>query len=132
MNLHWQRLQAQTRRQFLKDSQAGLGALALATLLGKGGRGATPGNTADNPMSPRPPHFAPKAKHVIYLHMSGAPPQQDLWDYKPALVKHHMQPCPDELLKNQRFAFIKGHPRLLGSPYKFAKRGQSGTLVSEL
>ena len=48
--------------------------------------------------------------------MSGGPPQQDLFDYKPELVKHHMQPCPDELLKNQRFAFIKGHPKLLGTP----------------
>ena len=51
---------------------------------------------------------------------------------KPELVKHHLQPCPDELLKNQKFAFIKGHPKLLGSPYKFAKCGQSGAVVSEL
>src|SRR5436305_14187528 len=125
MNLHWQRLQAQTRRQFLKDSHTGLGALALATLMGKVGRGAA----ADNPMTPRPPHFAPKAKHVIYLHMSGAPPQQDLWDDKPALRQHNMQPCPDELLKGQRFAFIKGHPVMLGSPYKFRRMRQAGTLV---
>ncbi len=46
-------------------------------------------------MAPRPPHFAAKAKRVIYLHMSGGPPQQDLFDYKPELVKHHLQPCPD-------------------------------------
>jgi hypothetical protein len=83
-------------------------------------------------MAPRPPHFPPRAKHVIYLHMSGGPPQQDLFDYKPELVKHHMKPCPDELLKNQRFAFIKGHPKLLGTPYKFAQHGQSGAWVSEL
>ena len=83
-------------------------------------------------MTPRPPHFAPKAKRVIYLHMSGGPPQQDLFDFKPELVKHHLQPCPDSLLKNQKFAFIKGHPKLLGSPYKFAKCGQSGAVVSEL
>src|SRR5438270_138683 len=116
MNLHWQRLRAQTRRQFLKDSQAGLGALALGALLGRGGRADTDtpgGNSADNPLAPRPPHFAARAKAVIYLHMSGGPPQQDLFDYKPELVKHHMQPCPDEFLKNQRFAFIKGHPKLL-------------------
>ena len=67
-------------------------------------------------MAPRPPHFPAKAKRVIYLHMSGGPPQQDLFDYKPTLVKHNMQPCPDELLKNQRFAFIKGHPKMLGTP----------------
>ncbi len=83
-------------------------------------------------MALRPPHFAPKAKRVVYLHMSGGPPQQDLFDWKPELVKHHMKPCPDELLKNQRFAFIKGHPKLLGTPYQFQKSGQCGALVSEL
>ena len=86
-------------------------------------------------MATRPPHFAPKAKRVIYLHMSGGPPQQDLFDEKPALVKHHMQPCPDELLKNQKFAFIKGHPKLLGSPYKFhevrtERRGRQRALAA--
>jgi hypothetical protein len=129
MDLRLQTARAQTRRQFLRDSQAGLGALALSALLRRDGLGAP---DVDNPMAPRPPHFAPKAKHVIYLHMSGAPPQQDLFDYKPELVKHHMQPCPDELLKNQRFAFIKGHPNLLGSPHRFARRGQSGAWVSDL
>src|SRR4029453_17475313 len=119
MNLRFQSLQAQTRRQFLKDSQAGLGGVALATLLGNNSHGAAPSNPADNPMALRPPHFAAKAKHVIYLHMSGAPPQQDLFDYKPELIKHHLQPCPDSLLKDQKFAFIKGHPKLLGTPHKF-------------
>ncbi len=76
-------------------------------------------------MAPRPPKFAPRAKHVIYLHMSGGPPQQDLLDYKPWLNELHMQPCPDSLLKNQRFAFIKGHPKMLGSPYKFEKCGET-------
>jgi hypothetical protein len=135
---------AQTRRQFLKTSQAGLGAIALGSLMaGRGAWGKEPeargGNdrpekprSTDNPMTPRPSHFAPKATRVIYLHMSGGPPQQDLFEYKPALVKHHLQPCPDELLKNQKFAFIKGHPKLLGSPYRFQKWGQSGATVSEL
>jgi hypothetical protein len=121
-----------TRRQFLKASPTGLGALALAGYLGHGSRAADAVGTGADPMAPRPPHFAPKAKHVIYLHMSGGPPQQDLFDYKPELVRHNMQPCPDSLLKNQRFAFIKGHPKLLGTPYKFAQQGQSGAWVSEL
>jgi hypothetical protein len=120
---------ALTRRQFLKDSQAGLGALALAGMIGNRAPAA---EAAANPLAPRPPQFAARAKHVIYLHMSGAPPQQDLFDYKPELVKHHMEPCPDSLLANQRFAFIKGHPKLLGSPYKFKQCGQSGAWVSEL
>ena len=64
--------------------------------------------------------------------MSGGPPQQDLFDYKPELVKHNLEPCPDSLLKNQRFAFIKGHPKLLGTPHKFAQCGQSGAWVSEI
>src|SRR6516162_4113745 len=140
-----QQARVQTRREFLKRSQAGLGALALAALLDRDGviraaepsagarapgRGRLP--SADNPMAPRPPHFAPKAKSVIYLHMSGGPPQQDLFDYKPELVKHHMQPCPDALLKGEKFAFIKGHPKLLGTPYRFHKYGQSGAEISEL
>jgi len=129
-----------TRRQFLKHSQTGLGAIALRMLLNGEGRAADrPAKygqpltaAADNPMAPRPPHFPARAKRVIYLHMSGGPPQQDLFDYKPTLVKHTMQPCPDELLKNQRFAFIKGHPKLLGTPYKFHQRGESGQSISDL
>jgi Protein of unknown function (DUF1501) len=140
LNLNLQRARAVTRRQFLKHSQTGLGAIALSMLLDREGRaadrpaksGQTLTAAADNPMAPRPPHFPAKAKRVIYLHMSGGPPQQDLFDYKPTLVKHNMQPCPDELLKNQRFAFIKGHPKLLGTPYKFHQRGESGQSISDL
>ncbi len=125
MNLHMHLARSQTRRQFLKNS--GLGAIALAAL---GQRDAAASST--NPMAPKPPHFAPRAKSVIYLHMSGAPPQHDLFDYKPELVKNHLKTCPDYLLKNQRFAFIKGTPKLLGTPYKFARHGHSGAWVSEL
>jgi hypothetical protein len=128
MNLPLQLARAQTRRQFLKNCQTGLGALALASLLRRDGRAAP----AANPMAPRPPQFPAKAKSVIYLHMSGAPPQHELFDYKPKLIEHHLQPCPDELLKGQRFPFIKGHPKLLGTPYKFKRYGQSGAWVSEL
>src|SRR6202011_2295986 len=52
-------------------------------------------------------------------------------DYKPKLNELHMQPCPEELLKNQRFAIIKGRPNLLGSPYKFKQHAHSGAWVSE-
>ena len=149
--LYLQLAQAHSRRQFLKASPTGLGAFALAMLLEREGRGGQPPRPGEaggalarqspgpavptsalSPMARKPPHFAPRAKRVIYLHMSGGPPQQDLFDWKPELVKHHMQPCPDELLKNQRFAFIKGHPKLLGTPYKFARSGQCGAMVSEL
>src|SRR5271154_7197424 len=130
MDLHYMRARAQTRRQFLKQCQTGIGAIALSSLLGRASRAAE--QAALNPLAPRPPQFAAKAKSVIYLNMSGAPPQQDLFDYKPKLNALHMKPCPDSLLKGQRFAFIKGHPKLLGSPYKFAQHGKSGVWLSEL
>ena len=78
------------------------------------------------------PHFAPKAKQVIYLHMIGAPSQLDLFDYKPVLQKHDGQKCPEELLKGKKFAFIGGEMTLAGTPYKFTKHGQSGQELSEL
>ncbi len=132
--LELEHARALTRRQFLKRSHTGLGALALAHLLEREqAQGAIDqAQSTQNPLATRPPHFAPKAKRVIYLHMSGGPPQQDLFDDKPELRKHHMRPCPEELLKNQRFAFIKGRPMMLGSPYRFDKCGQSGAVVSEL
>src|SRR5438128_1884199 len=135
MTLHLELARAQTRRQFLKNCQTGIGAIALTALLQRDGRGSpllARRAADDNPMTPRQPHFAPKAKSVICLHMSGAPPQHDLFDYKPKLVAMHMKPCPDELLKNQRFAFIKGHPKLLGTPYHFKQHGKSGAWISEL
>ena len=128
-NLRHQQARALTRRHFLQN--CGVGAAALGTLLGQDAS-ATDAAAVSNPMTPRTPHFPAKAKSVIYLHMAGAPPQQDLFDYKPKLVENHLKPCPDELLKNQRFAFIKGHPKLLGTPHKFAQYGKSGAWVSEL
>jgi hypothetical protein len=132
MHPRLQMARAVTRRTFLKQSQLGLGALALSSLMGPQANAAPLPPAADNPLSPKPPHFAPKAKSVIYLHMSGAPPQQELFDWKPKLVEYNMKPCPDDLLQGQRFAFIKGVPTLLGTPYKFAQHGQAGTWVSEL
>jgi hypothetical protein len=131
MDLHLEQTRALTRRHFFKQCQVGVGAMALASLLD----GETRARAADeppSPLTPRPPHFAPRAKAVIYLHMSGSPPQQELFDWKPKLVEHNMQPCPDELFKNERFAFIKGHPKLLGTPYKFKQYGPSGAWISEL
>lgn len=131
MNLHFEQAQLNTRRHFLKHCQVGLGAMALSSLLDRPGLAQTAGDSM-NPLAMRAAQFAPRAKSVIYLHMSGSPPQQELFDWKPKLVEHNMQPCPDELLKNQRFAFIKGHPKLLGTPYKFSQHGASGAWISEL
>ena len=125
-----------TRRHFMGKCNVGLGAVALAslfddTLFARAG-GVDGDRAARDPLAPRPPHFAPKVKHVIYLHMSGSPPQQDLFEYKPKLNELNGQPCPDAFIENERFAFIKGHPTILGSPYEFEQRGQAGVWVSEL
>lgn len=121
------RLQSITRRHFLQSSGLGLGAVALA-----GVQGAKLQASEDLSLAAKPPMFPAKAKRVIYLHMAGSPPQHELFDWKPKLVEHHMQECPASLLANQRFAFIKGTPKLLGTPYKFAQRGESGAWISEI
>lgn len=119
-----------TRREFLQRGGAGLGVAALAGLLA-GGAPAAPA-TSDPTSTAKPPHFRPRAKAAIYLHMAGSPSQIDLFDDKPALRKHNGQPCPDEYLKKERFAFIKGVPKLLGSPHEFSRHGQSGQQLSHL
>src|SRR5262245_44724157 len=119
MNIFEKHAQAVTRRHFLKSSQLGLGAMALGSKLPASALAATTPPSVHNPLALRHPPSVAKAKHVIYLHMSGSPPQHDLFDYKPKLNELNMQPCPDELMKDQRFPFIKGHPKLLGTPWKF-------------
>jgi hypothetical protein len=114
-------LKASTRRHFFKQSSFGIGAAALAGLL-----------RADTPSTAKPPMFPAKAKSVIYLFMAGAPSQVDLLDPKPTLQKYDGQNIPDEFVKGERFAFIKGKPKLLGSPFEFTRCGKSGAEVSEL
>ncbi|HEV7401493.1 MAG TPA: DUF1501 domain-containing protein [Chthoniobacteraceae bacterium] len=121
-------LAAQSRRQFFRRSGLTLGSAALAALL----RESHATTALANPLAPQPPHFAPKAKRVIYLHMIGAPSQLDLFDEKPALVQRDGQDCPDELLAGKRFAFIGGKLKLAGTKFKFAPHGQSGQQFSEL
>src|SRR5690606_21027165 len=105
-------------------------AVALASMLDDG-RARADGRDGGDPLSPRAPHFAPKAKNVIYLHMSGAPPHLDLFDYKPDLVKHTGQPCPDQFLEGKRFAFTSGTPNLLGTPRAFGRHGEAGIWMSD-
>ena len=123
-------LHSATRRQFLGASSLGLGGLALAQLAG-GARADVAVTDPKNPLAPRPPHFAPKAKRVIYLHMSGGPPHLDLLDYKPELVSRDGQDCPDQFLKGKRFAFTSGTPKLLGTRRKFKQVGGAGTWMSD-
>jgi hypothetical protein len=120
-----------TRRHFFRQSQAGLGAIALSSLLAKDAPAAPDGSNVVNPLAPKPPQFAAKAKRVIYLHLTGSPPHLDLFDYKPELVKHDGEACPDSFLKGKRFAFTSGVPKLLGTPRKFAQYGKNGIWMSD-
>jgi hypothetical protein len=127
-----QYVQSQSRREFLRSSGVGLGAIALGTLLEKSIAADEAGLAPADPLAPRLAHFAPRAKSVIYLHMIGAPSQLDLFDHKPKLAEFDGQPCPAELLKGKRFAFLGDDLTLAGSPYKFQRHGQSGQELSEL
>jgi len=115
------------RRLFGQASSVGLGSIALTSLM----RQAT-ANTAINPLSEKPTHHPPRAKHVIYLHMIGAPSQLDLFDEKPELSKWNGEPCPPEVTKGRDFAFIGKTSTLAASPWKFQRCGESGQRISEL
>ena len=115
------------RRRFLTGAAAGLGSLLLAPRLGATTPLANPGGGL-----PGLPHFAPKAKRIVWLHMAGGPSSLDLFDPKPKLVEHDGEEVPASYTEGERFAFIEGTPKLLGSPYAFARHGESGAWVSEL
>lgn len=123
-NLH---PRAVSRRWFLKECGIGLGAIALRNLLQRDALAAP-----TNPLAPKLPHFAPKAKRVIYLFMAGAPSHLELFDHKPQLEKFSGTLPPEELLKGYRAAFINPQSKLLGPKFKFSKHGQCGAELSEL
>ena len=130
MNPALQHLRNRTRRHFFKESSAGIGAIALSDLLSQDTHAAS-GIGLENPLRLKPSHFAPKAKQVIYLHLTGSPPHLDLFDYKPELVKRNNQDCPDAFLKGKRFAFTSGVPKLMGTPRTFNRYGQGGVWLSD-
>ena len=125
-------LEKETRRNFLKGSFMGLGGLALGSMMGCSSGPKTAKNIFDpqNPLAPQSPHFAPKAKSVIYLHMAGAPSQLELFDYKPELAKLDGKDCPQSFLEGKKFAFIRGVPKMLASQAVFKQHGQSGAFIS--
>src|SRR5436309_516917 len=129
MTLYEDALLARTRRQFFRDCGLGVGSLALASMLDPELLAAP---KVDDPTAPKKPHFAAKAEHVIYLHMAGAPSTLDLFDYKPKLQELTGKPCPEEYIRGQQFAFIKGKPKLLGTPHKFGRFGKSGQEMSNI
>ena len=125
-----------SRRQVLSQLGSGFGTLGLASVMAQsgllGGRAfaaSSPSGLAPSvsPLAPKTPHFAPKAKRVIFLFMNGGPSHVDTFDPKPDLTKYAGQQ-PEELIKN----YQRSVGKLFPSPFKFAKHGQSGIDVSEL
>ena len=118
-----------TRRDFLATGASGLGGVALVSLMAEDGLLA---KEFANPLAPRQPHFAPKAKACINIFMAGAPSHLDLFDPKPGLNQRHGQSLPKEVLDKARFAFIKpATAKLLGTKRQFKAHGQCGMELSD-
>ncbi len=128
-------LDSTTRRHFIKECMFGLGGVALGGLLNSCANSSVNKiNSAKNNIKSvmdQVPHFVPKAKSVIFLHMVGAPSQLEMFDYKPKLAELHNEPCPHSLLEGKKFAFIRGVPNMLGPQAKFSKEGASENWVSD-
>jgi hypothetical protein len=126
-------LSFQTRRHFLKKCRTGMGMMALGSILDScnlfSGNNDNP--LAANPLMAKAPHFAGKAKSVIFLHMAGAPSQLEMFDYKPELQKMDGMDCPESFIKGKKFAFIRGVPKLLGPQTQFKQYGESGLWLSD-
>jgi hypothetical protein len=123
-----------TRRYFFRECGVGVGKIALASLLtdALAKRASAAPVTAVNPLAPKSPHFAPKAKQIIHLFMAGAPSQLDLFDYKPTLAQYEGKPIPPEVIRGQRYAFIRSDAAVLGPRFKFARHGRCGAELSEM
>jgi hypothetical protein len=126
---------ALSRRQVLTRIGGGFGALALSSVFADAGLLAADAGLGEsslggvNPLAIKPPHFAPRAKRLIFLFMNGGPSHMDTFDPKPGLAKHHGEPLPESIaMKTKR----KAKGKLMQSPFKFAAHGQSGIEVSEL
>jgi Protein of unknown function (DUF1501) len=118
-----------TRRWFFRECGVGLGAIALADLLRESGQ-AAPARV--DPLAPKQPQFPAKAKRVVYLFMAGAPSHLELFDYKPKLAEYDGKLPPAKLIEGYRAAFINPNSKLLGPKFKFAKKGNCGSEISEL
>ena len=128
--LRQERARYLSRRWFLGECGVGLAGVALHSLLGRESAASAGPNT--NPLAVRQPHFAPKAKRVIYIFQAGAPSQLELFDHKPELTKRDGELPPPGLLEGYRAAFINPNSKLLGPKYEFAQHGESGIELSEL
>jgi hypothetical protein len=129
MNPDIQHVNTFSRRDLLGRVGYGMGSVALSSMFANELLSAP---SSKDPLAPQKPHFPAKAKNVIFLHMVGAPSHLDLYENKPKLVEYSGKDCPEEFLEGQRFAFIRGTPKLLGSEFKFKQHGESGMVVSEV
>ena len=120
-----------TRRHFLCNCSTGLGALWLASQSHAHAASDVLRKDPARPLLPAKPHYEPRAKRVIYLHMAGSPSQLELFDYKPELEKLNGKECPASLLAGKQFAFIQGIPKMLGPQFTFSQHGQSGAWISD-
>jgi hypothetical protein len=135
MNPAYEYHQLQNRRQFFQGAGLKMGGIALAQLLGQRAVAKAAPATQMHPAMPGLPHFAPKAKNLIYLHMNGAPSQIDLFDHKPRLTDYFDQELPASVRNNQRITTMtSGQKRFPVAPskFKFKRCGESGIEMSEL
>src|SRR5262249_12436678 len=117
-------LQRVSRRHFFGTSAAGIGSIALTSLLGRSAQAAPTTAEAKSHLQ-----FPPRIKRVIYLFQAGGPAQQDLFDYKPLLNQQNGQQLPEHIRGNQRLTGMSAQQAsipLAGSLFKFAQHGQSG------
>src|SRR5258705_4197251 len=121
-----------SRREFLTRAGGGMGAVALAALLGGRAQGHEPDPPAANPLAVRPPHFAPRAKRVVWLFMDGGPSHIDMFDHKPALEKYAGEPLPPSFKRPITVMGVTSGTPLMATPRKFARHGNSGQWVSDL
>jgi hypothetical protein len=107
-------MKIQTRRSFLTECAGGIGAIGLWQLMASEGRTTALGASLPdvNPLKPKSPQFAPKAKNVIFIFMEGAPSHLDLFDPKPEMQKWDGQPLPESMTKNLKLAFIKPNAKV--------------------
>lgn len=119
-----------TRREMLQQTANGFGAVALAALTADPayGAGSEPSGKPANPLAPKPPHYRPRAKNVIFLYMDGGPSQVDTFDPKPRLAQEHGRPFPGKVHATQ----FDDVGNVLKSPWPFRRHGESGLPVSSL
>jgi hypothetical protein len=135
MNPFFERDIRLTRRQLFGKAAAGIGTLALGSLLSEDGWGAQKPKSDLLPPLPGIPHFAPKAKRVVVMWQGGAPSQVDLFDYKPGLEKMRLQQLPESVLKSARLSTMtsgQGNYPILPAIKPFKAYGKSGMMLSEL